>query len=179
MNVLLCFLNIERLASSALLLVAVVCSTRGAQTNAAPALTPFELRDQYDTPHRISFPAANVTVMTVADRKGSEQIDGWIGPLKERYSGRIVIEGIADMSSVPCLFRSMVREQFKKDRAYPVMLDWEGPVARSFNCRKNEANVFVIDREGRMIGRFTGETNEIALRALFSDVDLALLKPSR
>ena len=127
MNRSILLLKLKRLLFPGLALLNAVCAMGGAQTNCLPALAPFELRDQYNCPHRIFFPAAGVTLLTVADRKGSEQIDGWIGPLKEHYGGRIAIEGIADMSAVPCLLRSMVREQFKKCRAYPVMLDWEGP----------------------------------------------------
>ena len=173
------FSNLQPIALTALLLLAAVCAAPATPTNSEPVLASFELRDQYDIAHTISFPATNVTVITVADKKGSEQIDGWIAPLKERYGGRIDIEGVADMSRVPGFLRSMVRERFKKRRTYPVMLDWDGPVARGFNYRKDEANVFVIDRDGHVTGHFTGATNEVALRALFVDVDRALSKPSQ
>ncbi len=159
--------NLQPTALTALLLLAAVCTARATPTNSEPVLASFELRDQYDIAHKISFPATTVTVMTVADRKGSEQVDGWIAPLKKRYGGRIAIEGVADMSKVPGLLRSMVRERFKKRRTYPVMLDWDGPVARGFHYHKDEANVFVIDRDGRITGHFTGATNEAALSALF------------
>jgi len=169
--------NLQPITSIALLLLAAVCAAPGTPTNSEPALAPFELRDQYDVSHKISFPATNVTVMTVADKKGSEQIDGWIAALKERYTGQILIEGIADVSNVPRLLRSMVREQFKKHRKYPVMLDWAGPTVRSFHYHKDEANVFVIDRQGHVTGHFTGTTNEIALNELFLAIDRALSKP--
>ena len=171
------FSNRQPFALAALFVLAAVCTSPGTPTNSGPALAPFELHDQYDIPHKISFPATNVTVMTVADKKGSEQIDGWIAPLKERYGGRIDIKGVADMSKVPGLLRSMVREQFKKRRTYPVMLDWDGPVARGFNYHKDEANVYVIDRDGHVTGHFMGATNEIVLSALFGAVDRALRKP--
>jgi hypothetical protein len=171
------FSNLQPIALTALLLLAAVCTAPATPTNSEPVLASFELRDQYTVSHKISFPAARVTVMTVADKKGSDQIDGWIAPLKKRYGGRIAIEGVADMSKVPGLLRSIVQEQFKKRRTYPVMLDWDGTVARGFNYHKDEANVFVIDRDGRITGHFTGATNEVALRALFVDVDRVLMKP--
>jgi hypothetical protein len=171
-------LNFPRFALPALLILTTFFTASGAPTNSVPELASFELRDQYDNPHTISFPATNVTLMTVADRKGSEQINGWIAPVKERYGERIAIEGIADVSTVPRLLRSMVQKQFKKDRAYPVMLDWDGPVAHSFNYQKDEANFFVIDRQGRITGCFSGATNEVALKALFASIDLAISKSS-
>lgn len=168
---------LQPIALTALLLLAAIGAAPGTPTNSEPALTPFELRDQYDISHKISFPATNVTVMTVADKIGSEQIDGWIAALKEHYAGQIRIEGIADVSNVPRLLRSMVREQFKKHRKYPVMLDWAGPTVRGFHYHKDEANVFVIDRQGHVTGHFTGTTNEIALNELFLAIDRALSKP--
>lgn len=171
------FTKLQRLASPGLLLAAALCAAGATPPTAAPVLAAFELSDQYGIVHRISFPATNVTLMTVADRQGSEQIDGWIAPLEARYGGRIVIAGIADLSQVPGLLRSMVREKFRKRWVHPVMLDWEGSVARGFHYQKDKANVFVIDREGRMTGHFTGATNEVALTALFAEVDLLLGRP--
>jgi hypothetical protein len=170
------FLNFSQFALRAFLLLTTVFTANAEPTNSVPVLASFELRDQYDNLHTISFPATNVTLMTVADRKGSEQIDGWIAPVKERYGDRIAIEGIADVSTVPRLLRSMVRKQFKKGRAYPVMLDWDGPVARSFNYQKDEANFFVIDRQGHITGCFSGATNDVALKSLFASIDLAIAK---
>ena len=172
------FLNLQRLRLTGALLLAAAGATEAAPTNSAPVVAAFELRDQYDTLHQISFPATNVTVLTVADRKGSEQISGWIAPLKQRYAERITIMGIADMSQVPGLLRSMVKHRFGKRYTYPVMLDWEGLVARGFHYQKDKANLFVIDREGCMTDHFTGATNEVALSTLFVAVDLRLSKPN-
>ena len=177
MKITMRFSILQSTALTGLLLCAALCTAGPAPTNSEPALAPFELHDQYNIRHKISFPATNVIVLTVADQKGSEQIDGWVAPLKERYGERIAIAGVADVSKVPRLLRSMVRERFKKRRAYPVMLDWEGSVARGLNYHKDEANVFVIDLDGRVSGHFTGATDEVSLRTLFAEVDLALRKP--
>lgn len=171
------FSNLQPIALTALLLLAPVCTAPATPTNSQPVLASFELRDQYNTAHTISFPATNVIVMTVADRKGSKQIDGWIAPLKQHYGGRIAISGVADMSKVPGFLRSTVREQFKERLKYPVMLDWDGRVARGFNYHEDAANVFVIDRDGRITGHFTGTPSEIDLSALFGAIDRALSNP--
>ena len=177
-NVSMRFLNFPRLVLAGFLFAAVIGTAGEAPTNSTPVVAAFALPDQYDDLHRISFPATQVTVLTVADRKGSEQIDGWMAPLRERYAGTIAITGIADMSRAPRLLRSMLREKFRQHFKYPVMLDWDGAVSRDFHYQKDKANLFVIDREGRVTGHFTGATNEAVLRALFADVDLALSKPS-
>lgn len=108
------FSNLQSIALTALLQLATVGAAPATPPHSEPVLASFELRDQYDIAHKISFPTTHITVMTVADKKGSEQIDGWIAPLKERFGGRIAIEGVADMSKVPGFLRSMVREKFKK-----------------------------------------------------------------
>jgi hypothetical protein len=168
--------HFELLLAAGLGLAAAARGASGPATNGEPVLAPFELRDQYDRPHRIAFPATNITVLTVADQKGSEQIDGWIAPLKERYGEQIAIAGIADLSRVPGLLRSRVRSAFQKRRQHPVMLDWEGPVARGFHCQKDAANLFVIDRDGRVTSHFTGAAKEASLAALFAAVELARAK---
>ena len=87
---------------------------------AAPAVVPtnaparIELNDQFDLPQTLSFPTTNITLLTIADHKGSEQIAGWIAPVKQRFGTRLDIRGIADLSPVPRILRGMVRKQFQK-----------------------------------------------------------------
>src|SRR5690349_7879299 len=109
----------------------VTASISGAERRAVTStntihLTPFTLRDQHDHERKIDLPQPRVFVLTVADRKGSEQIEPWVRPLKERYGEPLLVQGIADMSAVPKLLRPTVRKQFKKDFTPSVMLDWEG-----------------------------------------------------
>lgn len=167
--------NLQCIGTACLLLCAAAGLAKGAPTNAPLALASFGLPDQYGAEHKLLFPAANVTVITVADKKGSEQVDAWVAPLAEHYGERIAIVGIADVSKVPRLFRATVQKRFKKRWTHPVMLDWDGTVVRGFNYCPDEANIFVIDRQGRVTGRFSGATNEASLRALLKAVDLALL----
>jgi hypothetical protein len=57
--------------------------------------------------------------MTVADRKGSEQLEPWITKLSHRYGKQIDIDGVADVSMVPGPLREVIREMFRKRLAYP------------------------------------------------------------
>ena len=69
---------------------------------AAPVekLSDFELTDQDSKPRAYRFPKAKVTVMTVADHKGSDQLAPWIQRLYDRYEKRIDIDGVADVSMI-------------------------------------------------------------------------------
>src|SRR5690606_28597680 len=90
----------------------------------------FKLHDQFGQEHSISFPRTNITVLTIADRRGNAQVNSWIGPLRERYEGQVSLLGIADVSEVPSAFHNAFERRFRKLRSQPVMLDWKGVVTK-------------------------------------------------
>jgi hypothetical protein len=137
-------------------------------------LSHFELTDQEAKKRIYRFPKTKVTVMTVADRKGADQLAPWIQPVYDRYQNQIDIDGIADVSMIPKLFQPILREAFKKRLEYSVMLDWDGSVVKQFAYKKNVANIYVIDRGGRIVQRLTGAVRNEALRALFRAIDAAI-----
>lgn len=143
----------------------------------APA--SIELRDQYDAPQRLTFPATNVVVLTIADKKGSEQIDGWVAALKAYYAGRIELRGLAEVGGVPGFLRGKVRKNFQETRPYPVMMDWSGTNCAAFNYQKNVANVLLIGRDGAILGRFTGPASKQTIAKLREVLDRALLLASK
>jgi hypothetical protein len=153
-------------------------------TNAAPKvrLAPtvtnaparIELKDQFESPQILAFPSTNLTVLTIADHKGSEQIAGWVAPVKERYGLRVAISGIADVSAVPGWLRGVVRKKFQQRQSYPVMLDWSGDTVKAFAFVKDCVNVFLLDEQGRMLKRFIGEAKPSELEQLYATIDQAL-----
>ena len=90
--------------------LAVTCQCGASEASKPPAQAPtsIELHDQYDLPQRLAFPSTNIVVLTIADRKGSEQIDGWVTALKSRCAGRFDIRGLADVGGVPGWLRGKV-----------------------------------------------------------------------
>ena len=140
---------------------------------AAPVekLSDFELTDQDAKTRSYRFPKVKVTVMTVADHKGSDQLAPWIQALHDRYAKRIDIDGVADVSMIPKPFHGMFREAFRKKLTYSVMLDWGGAVVKEFGYTKGVANIYVIDRRGRIVEHVTGPFGDSAASALFDDID--------
>jgi len=138
----------------------------------APAC--IELKDQFDAPRKLSFPATNLTVLTIADHKGSEQVAGWVAPVKARYGLRVGIHGIADVSAVPGWLRGVVRKKFQQRQTYPVMLDWSGETVKAFAAVHNCVNGFVLNEHGRILLRFQGEATPVALSELYTTIDQAL-----
>ena len=145
---------------------------------AAPVekLADFELTDQDAKPRAYRFPKAKVTVMTVADHQGSDQLAPWIQRLYDRYEKRIDIDGIADVSMIPRPFHGMFREAFRKQLTRSVMLDWEGDVVKQFDYAKGVANLYIIDRRGRIVQQFSGVLTEDGLRAMTREIDRAIAK---
>ena len=145
---------------------------------AAPVekLTDFDLTDQDAKPRSYRFPKAKVTVMTVSDHKGSDQLAPWIQRLYDRYEKRIDIDGVADVSMIPKPFHNMFREAFRKQLTRSVMLDWGGSVVKQFDYAKGVANIYVIDRHGRIAKQVSGPFSDTAESELTREIDRALAK---
>jgi hypothetical protein len=143
---------------------------------AAPVekLSHFTLTDQDEKPRSYRFPTSAVTVMTVADHKGSGKLAPWIQRIYDRYDKRIDIDGVADVSMIPKPFHDMFRKEFRKQLTRSVMLDWDGDVVKQFDYEKGVPNIYVIDRQGRIVAHATGEANEEGIRRLTREIDRAL-----
>jgi hypothetical protein len=136
----------------------------------APA-PDFELRDQYGTLHQVAFPKERVSVLAFADRVGSEQLEGWVRPLYERYRDTIDINGVAKLAGVPAALRGMLRAIFRRNLKYPVMMDWTGAVSADYSCEARVANVVVLSPAGRIEYRFNGKANRAELKQCFERID--------
>jgi hypothetical protein len=152
-----------------------------ATTLAAPVekLTDFDLTDQDAKQRSYRFPKAKVTVMTVADHKGSDQLAPWIQRIYDRYEKRIDIDGIADVSMIPKPFHNMFREAFRKKLTRSVLLDWGGSVVKQFSYAKGVANIYVIDRTGRIVKHTSGPVSDDAMREVVRDIDRATAGATR
>jgi hypothetical protein len=157
-------------------LTAALHAQAGEAMLTAPTNAParISLPDQFDAPRTLVFPTTNITLLTIADKAGSEQIAAWVTPTKRRFPTRLDIEGIADVSAVPWPLHGFVRKKFQKAQSHPVMLDWSGDTVKAFAPSANKANVFVIDAHGRILKRMAGQADESALRELNAVIEAAL-----
>ncbi len=145
-------------------------TTSGAENKAAE----FELKDQYDKLEKFQFPNNKVTVLTFGDRKGSGQIESWVRPLWDRYQDRIDQKGIAVLSSVPSFARGLVRRIFRSKVRYPVLLDWKGDVSRAYRYEGGTANLYIIDKNGKIVLKLTGEADQLLLNRVYQQIDRLL-----
>ena len=159
-----------------IILISVVAFAAPAALTNAPTL--IVLNDQFDAPQTLQFPTTNITVLTIADKKGSDQIAGWVAPLKKKYAERIDIRGIADVSTVPKVLRGTVRKAFRNQQSYPVMMDWSGDTVKDFEYLPERANLYLLDRDGRILKHAAGEVGEAKLKKFSDAIDSALAVPT-
>lgn len=134
----------------------------------------FELKDQYDKAYSYRFPKSRITILTLGDRNGAEQIEAWVRPVYDRYQDRVEQYGIAVLNAVPLLLRGMVRGMFKNKVKHSVLLDWKGDVAKSLNYQSKQANVVVVNRSGQVVYRTKGAATAAELQKLYQEVDRLL-----
>ncbi len=160
-----------------LIVLSLACEcTSAGQTLNFPTNAPakIELRDQFNAPQDLSFPTTNITILTIADRKGSEEVDAWIAALKPLYCGRVDFRGLANVESVPRLLQAHVRRKFQEKHKYPVMLDWSGAACQRFGLVPGLVNILVIDRAGEIRARATGRPSPATLTGVQAALDAAL-----
>jgi len=138
-----------------------------ADTNAPVAIS---LTDQWENPARLQAPLDRVTILTVADRAGAEQIDAWVAALKAEFGTNLQFFAVADVSAVPGPLRGVVRRRFARQYTRPVGLDWQGAVAGQFAVKPKVANLFVLDQAGVQRHMIQGGVNGGALRELVDAV---------
>lgn len=134
----------------------------------------FSLKDQFGTVYDYKFPREKVSILAFGDKDGAEQLENWIKPLVEKYDTKLDISGIAELSAVPSIARGIVRSMIKKKSKFPVMLDWKGTVSKSYKYEKKLANIIVIDKDGTIIFKDTGEADKDKLDKLYKEIDKLL-----
>ncbi|HMV49475.1 MAG TPA: redoxin domain-containing protein [Blastocatellia bacterium] len=145
-----------------------------AKDSAGTKAADFDLKDQFDKSASHRFPKQKVTVLTFGDRKGSEQIEGWVRPLWDRYQTKIDQQGVAVLTSVPFFARGVVRGVLKSKVKHSVLLDWTGKVSKAYGYSGGKANLYVIDREGNIVLKLTGAATPAELQKVFAQIDRLL-----
>lgn len=134
----------------------------------------FTLEDQFGNKIGVNFPSDKVAVLIFGDRKGSEQVEGWVRPLYAKYTDQIYIFGIAELSVVPWAVRPVVRTMIRNKSKTPVMLDWSGKVSKSYGYQKGKANVFVVGKNGSIVAIKRGAVSNEALNELYQEINAVL-----
>ncbi len=152
-------------ATFAALLVSVGVWVVGTGTPLAdePALkqpVSFDLNDQFDNKMTLKPEFSQPVIVTVADKKGYEQLPDWIAALKKEFGSSIQFFAVADLRAVPGWLKGTVRRGFRKKIAHGVAMDWDGAAAAQMNITGDEANLLMLDKEGRVSFSIHGEASD-------------------
>jgi len=152
----------------AAVLLALAAPLAGQQTTNAGAdkLEPFTLSDQNEKEHVVRLPLRRLTLFTVADKQGAQEVSGWVNPVHALYQERVDIVGIANVSAAPRWFRGQVRRYFRRTYPHPVLLDWEGKVIKSMKAEGQAVTVLVAAPDGTIIYRAGGPATAAGMEKL-------------
>lgn len=130
----------------------------------------FELEDQFRSKKIHQFPKDKWSIIFVAGRKGSEQIEPWAKAIYDTYGDSVEQIGIADVSNVPGPLQGLIRSLFRKTITYPILMDWEGSVVQKLGYKKDQVRLVVVSPEGKIKEVFDGPLTKSAKARVFKAV---------
>lgn len=144
-----------RLAGTVLVIAAVLTVSVSLAAETPPTLD-FAIEDQFGTLHTDEDCGAAVVLLLGGGRKGVTYIDVWGPPLhdaleEELDAGTVCSVGFAHLKGVPFFIKKKVVDSFPKNPEAWTLLDWKGHIAKSWGAEKDAANLYLFDREGRLI----------------------------
>lgn len=127
----------------------------------------FQLEDQFRNKKSHQFPKDKWSIIFVAGRKGSEQIEPWAKAIYDVYGESVEQIGIADVSNVPGPLQGLIRSLFRKTITYPILMDWEGKVVNKFGYKKDHVRLLVVEPGGEIKEIFDGPLSESGKARIF------------
>jgi hypothetical protein len=157
--------------------VTVLGGDPGVEPTRMPQLSGFELADQHGVNHEVVFPREKPLLLAVADRRGAEQVEGWIDPLRASNDSRFDILGVAHLHPAPKFLRGRILRDLQRRYRTPLLLDWFGELEQRLACREGQANVFLVDRHGQVVHHQSGPATPGQLLALRAAIESAVQIP--
>jgi hypothetical protein len=147
----------------------------------AGAEPSFTLKDQYGNEKTIGAPSPEWTLVIYGDRVGGDYSSIWGKGLKGKALPHCRIAFAANLRSVPFFLKGMMTNKFLGKGADgknkgPVLLDWEGQIARAFGHTPSVANVYAFDPSGKMRAKDAGKGGEVEVDR-FAAAVLSLIEP--
>jgi len=147
---------------------------------AALALAPgesapdFRLTDQFGKTWSLSGQRGNITVVVAATQKSGRAMGPWVDNIKSRFSGRAQTLGLLDLHTVPGMFRGVARSRIRKETSDPLMIDFDGAIARKYGAADKAPAVAVIDKAGRIAAVHQGDYSPEAFERIAQAVEAAM-----
>jgi len=114
----------------------------------------FTIKDQYEHEVQLSSQRGKLVLLIYGDRLGSDYMGAWARAIGQSpVAPSVNVLRIANLRVVPSMFYSYVKKQFRKPNSdgkpsSPVLLDWDGTVAKAYGFTDDLTNVYLIDQNG-------------------------------
>jgi hypothetical protein len=127
----------------------------------------FRLTDQFGQVHDAARFRGRPLILVGAGRGGRSVGTGWVVALRGMQDDSagaafVPVVAVADLRGLPRLLRRLVRAQFPDDRRQPVLLDWNGSVARQLAFDPTRCTIVVIGPDGQAHARVTPDSVDAA-----------------
>jgi predicted transcriptional regulator len=152
------------------MLIMLQLSGASAQNAVGDKATEFTLQDQYEKTVSLKQYEGRIVVLIASDKEGKAQNAAWFKAIRNEYADRIVVQGIADVSSVPFFLKGKIRSDFKKD-VDSILLDWKGEVFKAYGLTKGVSNVILVGNDGMVRHRTSGQASPDAVQELFKKIE--------
>jgi len=146
-------------------------SSVSAQNAVGEKAPEFTLQDQYEKTVSLKQYEGRIVVLIASDKEGKAQNAAWTKAVKDKYTDQVVVQGIADVSSVPFFLKGKIRSDFKKDPD-SILLDWKGEVFKAYGLTKGVSNVILIDKDGMIRHRTSGSASPEVVQELFKKIEV-------
>ena len=153
-----------------IVLTLLACIVEGGQSLINDKAPELMLQDQYGKTVSLRQYEGRVVVLIASDKEGSAQNAAWTKAIRDKYADHVVVQGIADVSSVPFFLKGKIRSDFKKD-GDSILMDWKGEVFKAYGPTKGVSNVILIDKNGMIRYRTSGPASPEAVQELFKQID--------
>jgi hypothetical protein len=158
----------------AVVIATLVCAATPRSDPTDDDTVAFHLRDQFGRVHDAAALRGRALLIVAAARGGRAVGTAWVEVLRALTvdTGAVApppqVVAVADVRGVPWLLRRVVRAQFPDDVRQPVLLDWDGSLARRLALVRERCTVLLVDRDGRVVRRITPATlDTLAARAIW------------
>jgi cytochrome oxidase Cu insertion factor (SCO1/SenC/PrrC family) len=154
----------------------LVSSLSAAEAPIGSAAPDFTIKDQYDQEVQLSSQRGKAVLLIYGDNLGSDYMGAWARSVRESAAASsVTVTRIANLRALPALLRSYVKRQFLKTNAEgkpnsPVLLDWDGAVAKTYGFTEDLTNVYLIDEAGILRYRASGKGTPEETRKLLEAI---------
>lgn len=135
----------------AVAIAVLVAAPAAALTVGSPA-PPFDLKDQFDRPWRMTDLRGRVVVLMAADQHSGQGMRPWGDNLSEAFGTKIQLLGLLDLHSYPSFLRPFVAARIRSETDKPMMLDFSGAMGTAYEVSSRYPVIVVIDRLGIVRG---------------------------